>query len=52
MLPPSNREPDGTVERRQIPRMEPARLTLLEPDPHDAANPGLDVVVYRRAVSK
>ena len=51
MLSPSDREPDGTVERRQIPRMEPTRLTLLQPNPHDATNPWLDVIVYGRAVS-
>jgi len=51
MLSPSHREPDRSVERRQIPWMEPARLTLLQPYPHNAANPGLDVIVYRRAVS-
>ena len=51
MFSPSDREPDGTIEGGQIPRLEPARLTLLQPNPHDAANPGLDVIVYGRAVS-
>jgi len=51
MFSARHRESHGTIERRQISRVESARLTFLQPKSYNAADTGFDVIVDRHAVT-